>query len=61
MVYEAEFIGNGIQNSTFFNDKNQLKKLELINMEVKPINQNELEITNTNEKYFTVPFKRRVI
>lgn len=59
LVYEAEFSNEGKKISTFlFNDKNQLKQLDLINLEIKTVANEQLNIFKNDENYFTIPFKR---
>ena len=59
LVYEAEVGDKGLRKSTFvFNNKNQLKTLELLNIQVKTLNNGDLKILKNDQKYFTVPFKR---
>lgn len=58
LVYEADFGGESMQNSTFiFNNENKLTELELLNMEIKTM-QSEANVIKDDKAYFTVPFER---
>jgi predicted aspartyl protease len=58
LVFEAEFAEIGVKQSTFvFNEKNQLKELELLPMQVMT-KEGDATIKKNDQAYFTVPFKR---
>ena len=57
LVYEAEFGDKGRKKSTFvFDEKNQLKSLELLPMQV--MNKGNTGVKKNVQSYFTIPFKR---
>ncbi len=58
LVYEADFGDEGRKTSTFvFNNKNQLKSLELLPMQVMA-KEGDTKVEKSEQAYFTVPFKR---
>jgi len=58
LIFEAEFGEIGVKQSTFiFNEKNQLKELELLPMQVMA-KEADSEVNKNEQAYFTVPFNR---
>lgn len=58
LLYEAEFGDKGLKKSTFvFNKKNQLKSLELLQIQVMT-KKGDAEVEKSEQAFFTVPFKR---
>lgn len=58
LVYEAEFGEMGVKQSTFiFNEKNQLKELGLLPMEVMATKA-DAQVTQSEKAFFSIPFKR---
>lgn len=59
LIYEADFGEKGKKKSTFvFNNKNQLKSMDLLKLTVKTIRNDETRLTKNDQKHFTIPFKR---
>lgn len=59
LIYEADFGEIGKKTSTFvFNNKDQLKSMELLKLKVETICRDETRLTENDQEYFTIPFKK---